>query len=59
MRLEREHRPRDTRGPGDTPGLPDHRLVAEVNAVEIADGDGPPANPGGQMLIMAKQSHSG
>jgi hypothetical protein len=29
-----------------------------VNAVEIADGHGPPANPGGQMLIMAKQSHS-
>jgi hypothetical protein len=34
-------------------------MVAEVNAVEIADGDSPPANPGGQMLIMAKQSHSG
>ena len=57
MGLEGEHAKRCAQIPGDRAGLADEGLVAEMDAVEIADGDDAAPGLRRQILIMAKNTH--
>jgi hypothetical protein len=59
MGLQSENGPRDTFRPGDPARFADHRPVAEVDAVEITDGDGSAAVSVGQVLVVAEDAHEG
>src|SRR5712671_1582645 len=56
MRLEGEDRVGHGGSTGDSAGLADHRLMAEMDAVEIADGDNRPAL-GGCYRVVAEEAH--
>ena len=59
VRLEGQHRPGNAGVPGDASRLADHRLVTQVDAVEVADRDRRPAGVGRQAVEMAKDPHGG
>src|SRR5215472_9274157 len=56
VRLESEHAMWRALATGDPPGLGDHCLMAEMDAVEIADGDDGAALCGGH-AVMAEDTH--
>jgi len=57
MRLERQHAPRNAVIPGGLPGGGDDRLVAQMNTVEIADGNGAAPVFGGYFIKMSVDTH--
>jgi len=57
--LERQHSPRPVVGTRQTPGFIDHRLVAFVDAVKIADGDGRASEAGRQVFEISVYLHRG
>ena len=54
VRLEDE----DAKRAAECPRMPDQRLVAAMDAVEIADGDGRAARRIGQVLVVTEDLHS-
>ncbi len=57
VRLERQYRPRNTRIMGDSPGFANDRLMAQVNTIEITDGNGRSFYVGWQVFVMSKNLH--
>jgi len=57
MGLEGEHGLGRARGTGDLACLADHRLMAEMNAVEIADRDDGPAGVIGEWAVLVEDPH--
>ena len=57
MRLEGEDGMGHAGGTGNPAGLADHRLMAEMDAVEIADGDDRAAL-GGSHRVVAEDTHA-
>lgn len=58
MWLEREHQPRNGRGPRDSSRLSDHGPMSEVHAVEVANSDGAAAGLGRKIREMAEHAHA-
>src|SRR3546814_14115634 len=58
MRLERDDAVRDSRGARQPPRFGDHRLVAAMYTVEIAERDNGAAGLDGQVRMMEENAHA-
>src|SRR3546814_20496639 len=58
MRLERDDAVRDSRDARQPPRFGDHRLVAAMYTVEIAERDNGAAGLDGQVRMMAENAHA-
>ena len=57
VRLEGEHRQRHAKGTGQAPALFDDRAVAQMDTVEVADGDNSASRVRGRGLPVPNDAH--